>query len=203
MEKLKGMKDCLVNAAQSQVYGNLATVDTKELGEVIDMIKDLEEAIYYCTVTEAMEEHEEEKEHYKEKGNGQMYYPMDYNMMYYPPYRDMDRNYGRMYYNGNGQGGNSSSQSGNGSSQGGNGQNGHESRYPMEIRDYREGRSPIARRSYMESKEMQKDKNTQIQELDKYMKELSEDITEMIREATPEERTMLQQKLTTLAAKVK
>ena len=26
-------------------------VDTKELGEAIDMIKDLEEAIYYCTVT--------------------------------------------------------------------------------------------------------------------------------------------------------
>ena len=208
MEKLKGMKDCLVNAAQSQVYGNLATVDTKELGEVIDMIKDLEEAIYYCTVTEAMEEHAEGKEYKKEgsNGNGHMYYPYDYNMMYYPPYRDMDRSYGRMYYNGNGQNSGGSSQGGNSSSQGGNsggGQSGYESRYPMEIRDYREGRSPMARRSYMESKEMHKDKNTQIQELDKYMKELSEDITEMIKEATPEERTMLQQKLTTLAAKVK
>jgi hypothetical protein len=32
----------------------LSEVDTKELGEAIDMIKDLEEAIYYCTVTEAM-----------------------------------------------------------------------------------------------------------------------------------------------------
>jgi hypothetical protein len=32
----------------------LGEVDTKELGEAIDMIKDLEEAIYYCTVTEAM-----------------------------------------------------------------------------------------------------------------------------------------------------
>lgn len=201
MEKLKSMKDCLVNAAQSQVYGNLATVDTKELGEVIDMIKDLEEAIYYCTVTEAMEGHEEGKEGQKKH---QMYYPQDYNMMYYSPYyRDMDRGYGRMYYNGNGNG--SSSQGGNGAMNGnsGNGQNGYESRYPMEIRDYREGRSPIARRSYMESKEMHKDKNAQIQELDKYMKELSEDITEMIRDASPEERTMLQQKLTTLAAKVK
>ncbi len=34
---------------------NLEEVDTKERGEVIDMVKDLEEAIYYCTVVEAME----------------------------------------------------------------------------------------------------------------------------------------------------
>jgi hypothetical protein len=35
---------------------NLDCVDAKELGEVIDMIKDIEEAIYYCTVTAAMVE---------------------------------------------------------------------------------------------------------------------------------------------------
>ena len=34
---------------------NLACVDAHELGEVIDMIKDLEEAKYYCSITEAME----------------------------------------------------------------------------------------------------------------------------------------------------
>jgi hypothetical protein len=33
---------------------NLQQVDAKELGEVIDMVKDIEEAIYYCTITEAM-----------------------------------------------------------------------------------------------------------------------------------------------------
>ena len=49
--------------------GHLEQVDTKELGEVIDMIKDLSEAIYYCTITEAMEEKDKEKEVY--------YYPMD------------------------------------------------------------------------------------------------------------------------------
>jgi len=36
--------------------GNLHQVDTHELGEVIDMIKDLEEALYYCSITKAMEE---------------------------------------------------------------------------------------------------------------------------------------------------
>lgn len=34
---------------------HLEEVDTEELGDVIDMVKDLEEAIYYCTVVEAME----------------------------------------------------------------------------------------------------------------------------------------------------
>ena len=56
MERLKAMKETLMSAAQSQM-GNLASTDTKELGEVIDMIKDLEEAIYYCSITESMKEH--------------------------------------------------------------------------------------------------------------------------------------------------
>ena len=37
----------------------LECVDTKELGEVIDMIKDLSEAIYYDVVTETMLDVEE------------------------------------------------------------------------------------------------------------------------------------------------
>ena len=52
-EKLKHMKDTLMCAVEMQLC-DLSEVDTKELGEAIDMIKDLEEAIYYCTVTEAM-----------------------------------------------------------------------------------------------------------------------------------------------------
>jgi hypothetical protein len=40
-------------------------------------------------------------------------------------------------------------------------------------------------------------------ELEKYMKELSGDIMEMIDDATPEERQSLSQKLLTLAEKIK
>ena len=64
MERLKAMKETLMSAAQSQM-GNLASTDTKELGEVIDMIKDLEEAIYYCSITESMKEHKEEEKYLK------------------------------------------------------------------------------------------------------------------------------------------
>ena len=52
-EKLKWMKDSLICVVENQLC-NLNEVDTEELGDAIDMIKDLEEAIYYCTVTEAM-----------------------------------------------------------------------------------------------------------------------------------------------------
>ena len=60
MEKLKNMKETLMNNIQMQM-GHLETVDTKELGEAIDMVKDLAEAIYYCTITEAMTEKEDKK----------------------------------------------------------------------------------------------------------------------------------------------
>lgn len=93
-------------------------------------------------------------------------------------YRDMDRTDGRMYYSGSG-------------SQGGS-----------QGRDSREGRSGQMRRSYIESKENGKDKGEKMKELENYMKELSTDVTEMISDASPEEKTMLRQKLQMLTQKI-
>lgn len=73
----------------------------------------------------------------------------------------------------------------------------------MEIRDAREGRSGVRRRFYMEAKEEHHGTPTKMKELEEYLKELSEDITEMIEGASPEEKTILQQKLVSLANKVK
>lgn len=55
MHRLKNMKETLIGCVQTQL-ADIKNVDTEELGEAIDMIKDLEEAIYYCTITKAMEE---------------------------------------------------------------------------------------------------------------------------------------------------
>ena len=74
--------------------------------------------------------------------------------------------------------------------------------YPYEMRDYREGRSPVTRRMYMESKELNHGKEKKMQELEKYMKELTDDILEMIEDATFEEKQILTQKLSTLANKI-
>lgn len=163
-EKLKWMKDSLICVVENQLC-NLDEVDTKELGEAIDMIKDLEEAIYYCTVTEAMNNSDNEKmwemkksDHHQEHGDSRMYYDNG------TPYMD-DRD------------------------------------YPMQ-RDEREGRSYNSRRMYMEAKDMKRDKATQLRELEKYMQELSQDITEMIADSSPEEKAYLEKKITALASKV-
>lgn len=184
---------------------DLKNTDTKELGEAVDMIKDLAEAIYYCTITEAMagdkEKPQRETHYYTERIKEPYWMDKD---PYYK--RDSERHQGRMYYDGNGGGGNGTSSS-NGSSSSGNGGGSRsyyqEREYPMtDIRDPREGRSYMSRRMYMESKEMGKDKLGSIQDLDHYMKELSEDITEMIEDASMEEKQLLQKKLNMLAQKI-
>lgn len=63
MHKLYDMKDKLICAVEKEIC-NLDHADCKELGEAIDMIKDLEEAIYYCTITEAMKENGNDNGHH-------------------------------------------------------------------------------------------------------------------------------------------
>ena len=191
-EALKTMKEQLMSCVQGQL-GDISKVDAHELGEVVDMIKDLAEAIYYCTITESMEKSSEDK------GETNINYyttPTTYNrMMYTDPYRDMERDGGYMYYTTGGRG-----QSSGGGNRGG-------VNYYTEMsgdmwRDPREGRSPMRRRMYMEGKEMHNDPNSQLRELEAYLQELSTDITEMIKDASPEERATLHQKMTTLASKI-
>lgn len=81
MERLKHIEEILMGCVEGQL-GHLETTDTHELGEAIDMIKDLSQAKYYCSIVKAMEEAEEE-----EKKS-------------YSNFRDIDRVYGRMYYEG-------------------------------------------------------------------------------------------------------
>lgn len=187
MEELKTIKAQVIAQVMGQL-GNLKEVDTKELGEAIDMIKDLAEASYYCTIEEAMNKADEEK------GSSNNYY---YTEKYYP-YRDMDRQYGRMYY-GDGRQPSSSS----GQSNDGGGRNYYTERdYPLYLHDDREGRSPMRRRMYMESKDTHQDSSKTMKELETYMQELTQDMMEMIEKASPEEKAIIQKKVNTLAAKV-
>lgn len=205
MKQLKQMKEILTSAVQGQM-SNLSQANTEELGAAVDMIKDLSEAIYYCTITESMKEAAEEKEemmkmqkYSQQNGNGGQSQPQ---VMYFQerirePYyeRDMDRNQGRMYYNG---GGNSSS--GN-NGRGGGMRNYSEPTY-MNERDEREGRSGERRRTYMESKQMNTDKNMHVREMEAYAHELMNDILEMISDASPEEKQALKKKLLELSNKM-
>ena len=194
-EALKTMKEQLMNCVQGQL-GDISKVDAHELGEAVDMIKDLAEAIYYCTITESMEKSEENKSQGETNIN---YYTTPYYNKMYPDYRGIERAGGYMYYPTGGNGGSMNGGS-NGGSRGGRS-------YYTEMpdvmgRDPREGRSPMRRRMYMEGKEMHNDPNSQLRELEAYLQELSSDITEMIKDASPEERATLHQKMTTLVSKI-
>lgn len=205
-KRIEHMLESLTSCVENQLT-HLESVDTKELGEAIDMIKDLEEAMYYCVITKAMEEKDENKS-------------------YYPVYmRDMDRNYGKMYYeewpnpmmyedgngssvqyresgrgSGNQYGGSNSQyggQQGNNPSNGSTSQSGN-----MMMRDEREGRSPRSRKTYMESKAQHSDKAMQMKELENYMQELTTDMVEMVEGSTQEEKQYLSKRIAALANKI-
>ena len=152
------MKDKLICCVYDQM-SHLETVDTKELGEAIDMIKDLSEAIYYCTITKAMEEKE-------------------------PEYYDME---GMIHHDEHGR------SSAHGAVTGGTGSSGH----------MYEGKSGHVRKMYMEAREKHHDKTIQMQELEKYAQELTNDLVEMIEDSTPEEKQFLSNRIAALATKIK
>lgn len=129
--------------------------------------------------------------------------------------RDMDRPMGRMYYSsGNSSNGNTGNVSGNRSSSGNEGSDGRRN-YDGDGRsdgrrnngNRQESRYDRARRGYEETKMTHggnnpEDKQHRMRELDSYVKELGEDITDMIADASQEERTLLKQKIQGLAQKI-
>ena len=197
MKRLEQMKESLISCVQSQISGNLQQVDAKELGEAIDMIKDLEEAIYYCTITKAMND----EESWEKKGHQSPMYYQDMGREYYPPHQheqmlnEGHRMYSRgtMYMDGN---------SGGNDARGG-GTRGYHDKQMGYQRDMREGNSPMYRKMYMESKEMGQSEDKKMQDLENYIQELAGDIMEMIEQASPEEKQLVRQKITSLATKIK
>lgn len=203
MKQLKMIKGCLESAVAAQVT-DLSNVNAQELGLVVDMIKDLSEAIYYCKKIEHMDEEEDLLEEMVKQG-GETYQ------------RDIDRQQKRMYYTEPGMvhgynpwnrqeshwedrgnyPGNSNTNNTSSSNEGN-----RNSTEPM-ARDNREGRSGSQRRTYMESKQGHHDKAVTMQKLELYAQDLVTDVLEMLQDATPEEKSLLHKKLVALSEKVK
>lgn len=177
-DRIKDLKNRFVSLVESQIGGNLSTVDAKELGEVMDMAKDCAElmkscaeAEYYEKITKAMDKNSSETNAmYMDK-----YLPES---RYYTPMWDArndgrydDKYRSRMYYT----------------------SVDDDSRHRMT-----DGRSYISRRGYMEAK----DKETKDEELENYIKDLAEDISEMMTSLDQTEKTLLKQKIAQLANKL-
>lgn len=186
-ENLKNMKEQLVTCVQGELT-HLDKVDTKELGEAIDMIKDLAEAIYYCTITDSMEKVDKEEEM-----RGRNYYPP----MYYTPMMGKPNTTGwndtAGWTNDTGTTGRYRSPM----------MDNNEVRVWEMTRDPKEGRAYMRRKSYMEAKQLHRDAPSQMKQLEAYLQQLSGDITEMVMNASPEQKTMLKQKMMNLAEKIK
>ena len=190
MEQLRNIEECLISQVQAQC-SDLRKVDAKELGEVVDMIKDLEEAIYYCSITKAMEKSEEEREKSRSM-----------NINYY-----MEGDAGRMYYDGQ-----SRNSDGTYASSDRRMYVPYMEYAPYMMRDQRwrderfsdmyDTKSNSSRRMYMEGKQYHRDDQQSMKELEHYIKDLGEDMTDMIKESSSEEKQVLSSKLQQLATKI-
>ena len=217
IKRIHDMIETLTEVTKCELDKGIECVDTKEMGEVIDIIKDLAEAEYYAKISKAMDDAE---------------YGEDYDWM--GAYDE----HSRKGYRGQPR----SKTTGRYIKRGGRRMGYDEPNYylPVEVykdysaeelrdmdkhmgrmyytepmgdmkdmmpnernmRDGREGRSGISRRGYMESKEMHKDKNEQMKDLETYMKDLSADVSEMIVNMTPEEKAMMKNKMQVLMQKI-
>ena len=215
IKRIHDMMETLTEVAKCEIDKGIECVDTKEMGEVIDIIKDLAEAEYYAKIAKAMDEAEYGEDYdwmgaydrkyyrgqprsktsgrYMKRGDGRRsgyeepnyYLPVDvYKDYSAEELRDMDRHMGRMYY---------TEPMGDMNDMMPNNRN---------MRDGREGRSGMSRKGYMESKEMHKDKGTQMKDLETYMRDLSDDVTEMIGNMSPEEKSMMKNKMQVLMQKI-
>ena len=221
IKRMHDIIEKLSECAKSEFDKGIESVNTDEMGKVTDMLKDLAEAMYYRTLTNIMEESDVEDAlgmldrrfyddyrykttgRYAPKGRGTYVGRRGYEESPYmhmmnredlqdwdsmserERMRDLDRaSRGRMYYT---------------------------ETEPMRkdggMRDSREGKAGMMRKGYMETKEMHKgstpqDKEANMRSLEEYLKELSEDLTGLLSDMTPEERQMAKTKITTLAAKM-
>ncbi len=216
IKRIHEMLECLTEVSKNQLDKGASSVNTDEMGKVVDMIKDLSEAEYYSRIAKSMEEYEEDEkeaekfrlhlfeekygesdgrrfyDHYRyangrfaPKGSGtyRRNYSPYLNSGYMPEWddmeqmRDVDRHNGRMYYT------------------------------DSFAHERNESRYDKARRMYTESKEVHKantqtDKEQKMKDLENYFKEISEDLTEAISDATAEEKAMVRTKLTGLAGRI-
>jgi hypothetical protein len=206
IKRMHDMIEKLSETAKCEFDKGIENVDACEMGQVTDMLKDLAEAMYYRTLTKAMDEAEDDEimEMFDRYGDGRRFYDHyrysdgrfapkgrgSYRRGYEGPYwrmtpemykdmqeyRDMDRNTGRMYYT--------------------------EPSMTMSESNY-----DRAKRNYTETKELHRantpqDKEAKMRGLEDYFKEISSDITGLLSDMTPEERNMLKSKISALATKL-
>ena len=203
------MIECLTEKALCELEKGTENVDTCEMGKVVDMIKDLNEAEYKAVIVKAMKKADEEKEEYDKMLLRELKeeYGEDAGRRFYDHYRYSD---GRF------------APKGHGSYRRGYEEPPYYHMTPEMYRDMdRDTHSRMyytetgmnesgydrAKRTYTETKEMHRgntpeDKKAKMQELERYAKSLTEDVVEMVSDMSDEEKNLLRTKMQILMQKI-
>ena len=209
IERMHKMIECLTEKALCELEKGTENVDTCEMGQVVDMIKDLNEAEYKAVIVKAMKKADEEKEEYDKMLLRELKeeYGEDTGRRYYDHYRYAS---GRF------------APKGHGSYRRGYEEPPYYHMTPEMYRDMdRDTHSRMyytetgmnesvydrAKRTYTETKEMHKgntpeDKKAKMQELERYAKSLTEDVVEMVSDMSDEEKNLLRTKMQILMQKI-
>lgn len=211
IKRMHCMIEKLAECAEKQFDNGIESVDTAEMGQVTDMLKDLAEAMYYRTLTKAMDDSDPEEimEMFDRYGDG--------GRRYYDHYRYAD---GRF------------APKGRGTYRRGYDEPPYYHMTPemyrsmenyrdMDRRDGRmyyteptmnsgvhtESRYDMAKRNYTESKELHRgntpeDKEQKMKELEKYLREIGSDIAELISDASTEEKNLLKNRMQVIMQKI-
>lgn len=216
IKRIHEMLECLTEVSKNQLDKGASSVNTDEMGKVVDMIKDLSEAEYYSRIAKSMEEYEEDEkeaekfrlhlfeEKYGESDGRRFYDHYRYANGRFAPkgsgtYR---RNYSPYLNSGYMPEWDDMEQMRDIDRH-----NGRMYYTDSFVHERDESRYDKARRMYTESKEVHKantqtDKEQKMKDLENYFKEISEDLTEAISDATAEEKAMVRTKLTGLAGRI-
>ena len=212
IKNIHSMIEKLSEVAKCELDKGIENVDTKEMGEVAEIIKELSEAEYYAKISKAMDEAEYGEDYdymgaydeHERKGyrgrrrdsrgrymsrrgyESRMMPDMDYDEM--ERNRDFDRSSGKMYYSSGNMGGSSSS----GMSSGSMGSN-------SGSRGYSESRYDRARRGYEETKAMHnsgsaEDKQLTMREAEKMINVIFDELEESLSDAPKEVKDMIKNK---------
>ena len=212
IKRMHCMIEKISKCADEQLEHGVEMADTEEMGKVIDMMKDLSEAMYYRTLTKKMDESDPEEvlEMFERYGDG--------GRRYYDHYR---------YANGR------FAPKGSGTYRRGydeppyyhmTPERYHEMENMRDMDRYKHGRMYYTepsgnnmhmnesnydrtKRNYTETKELHKsntpeDKEHNMKSLETYMAELARDVSGMVNDMSPEEKALAKTKLTALVNKI-
>lgn len=231
MEELKKMCEKLEGCAMLELAKDKTDVDTHELGEVLDMIKDIKEAMYYGKIVEAMDNPENVYgEDYDENGvkfyrgrsktTGRFIhrgYEVPDMMDRKIHMRDMDREREKMYYSEDaltqsmhygGERGRSYEEGHRMGYEEGR-RNGYEEGHRMgyqqgvsEARSYRQAGESSRYDRARKGYEEGEDKEQKTKALTEYLRTIADDITNMVMEMDPQEKQIVKNKLQAIQNKI-